>query len=32
MDTLTPHSALMLLMLGALGVAGLILWLTKRRR
>jgi LPXTG-motif cell wall-anchored protein len=28
----SPHSALLLLMLGALGVAGVILWLTRRRR
>ena len=28
----SPHSALLLLLLGTLGVAGLIVWLLKRRR
>ena len=32
MLALSPQAALLLVMLGALGVAGLILWLTKPRR
>ena len=32
MAPLSPQTALLLVMLGALAVAGLILWLTKTRR